>query len=311
MDKKLISICVPVFNEEKNIETAYKRISAVMREEKEYDYEIVFFDDGSTDDSRNLIESICAEDNRVKSVFYSRNFGYSKTVFYAMQQAKGDCAIIIHCDMQNPPEVIPRLIEKWKQGADVVLGVKNRSRENKLMYFLRTLGYYIMNFVFGTKLVPHATEFELFDRSFISVLNHINVNMPFLRGYIYEYGKRIEKVYYTQDKRNAGKSHFNFRKYYDFAIGGIVASGGRFPRMIIAASAILLGLLLIEAIVFFAVFSSKMTGEAIILAVILHILIAAVLVGLIVSAFMFEYIIGIIGEVVEKPIIVEEKRIRY
>ena len=213
MGKKLISVCVPVFNEKENIENAYDRISAVMREMENYEYEIVFFDDGSTDGSGDIIESICEKDEHVKAVVYERNFGYSKTVFYCVQQAKGDAAIIVHCDMQNPPEEIPNFVEKWEQGADVVLGVKSKSRENKLMYFIRTLGYCILNLIFGMHIIPHATEFELLDKTFIEILGGISTQNPFLRGYILEYGKNIQKVYYTQDKRHKGKSHFNICKH--------------------------------------------------------------------------------------------------
>ena len=136
MLKKTITVCVPVYNEKDNILKTYERISGVMRSLPDYEYEIVFFDDGSSDGSRDEIKELCHRDERVKAVLYSRNFGYSKNVFYCMQQAKGDAAVIIHCDLQNPPEVIPEFIKKWENGADVVLGTKSRSYENKIVYFL-------------------------------------------------------------------------------------------------------------------------------------------------------------------------------
>ena len=154
--KKLITVAVPVYNELLNIQPLYMRTSAVCETLSAYDYEIVFFDDGSTDGTRKEIEALCAADTHVKAVFYSRNFGYSKNIFYAMQQAKGDCAIILHADLQNPPELIPAFIEKWETGAQIVQGVKTKSKENGLMFFLRTVYYWLMRVVFGVKLKPHA-----------------------------------------------------------------------------------------------------------------------------------------------------------
>ena len=142
--KKLITVAVPVYNELLNIQPLYMRTSAVCETLSAYDYEIVFFDDGSTDGTRKEIEALCAADTHVKAVFYSRNFGYSKNIFYAMQQAKGDCAIILHADLQNPPELIPAFIEKWETGAQIVQGVKTKSKENGLMFFLRTVYYWLL-----------------------------------------------------------------------------------------------------------------------------------------------------------------------
>ena len=134
--KKLISVVVPIYNEIAMIDEIIGRIQAVFKTIENYNYEIVFFDDGSTDGTRAAVEKICSECDNVKGVFYTRNFGYLKNTFYCMQQAKGDCAIIVHADLQNPPELIPEFIKKWENGAQVVLGVKNQSKENKFIYFL-------------------------------------------------------------------------------------------------------------------------------------------------------------------------------
>src|SRR5665647_3905968 len=131
---KTISIVVPSYNEEENVMDLYLRTSAVMRELNGYDYEIIFVDDGSTDKTRNIIEDLCQKDNHIKAIFSSRNFGYSKTIFYGLQQAQGDCAILIHADLQNPPEVIPEFVKQWESGYKIVLGVKSGSKENKILY---------------------------------------------------------------------------------------------------------------------------------------------------------------------------------
>ena len=311
MEKKLVSIVVPVFNEQENLPDVYARVTAVMQQVPSYDYELVFFDDGSTDGSRRLIESLCERDDHVKAVFYARNFGYSKTIFYAVQQAKGDCAVLLHADLQNPPELIPRFLEEWERGAGIVQGVKTKSKEHPLMFFFRTVFYWLMNVVFGVKLIRHATEFQLFDASFIQVLQKIRDNHPFLRGLVLEYGRDIVCVTYTQDKREKGKTKFNFNKYYDFAINGVISASDRLPRRMLVASLVLLVLLLVETICFFAVFAGTLGGAGIMNALVLRVLLAAVLVGLVFLSFLFEYVIGISKNSLQKPLIVEAQRIRY
>lgn len=310
-DKKHVSVVVPIYNEVSMINEIYDRISAVFKKLEKYTYEIVFFDDGSTDGTRDAIEKLSSHHSEVKGVFYTRNFGYLRSTFYCMQQAKGDCAIIIHADLQNPPEVIPEFLEKWENGTQVVLGVKNQSRENKFVYFLRTVFYFVMIKVFGVNIFPHATEFELFDKSFIEILKKIKVNNPFLRGIVTEYASSIDFVYYIQDARKKGKSKFNLNKYYDFAICGITQHSNRFPRKIIFACVIALVIMLLEFI-FVAIpnfFATNMLNIA--NAIILRSILASVLIAIIVVSILSEYVISIKNNVDEKPLVVEEKRINY
>lgn len=310
-NKKLVSVVVPIYNEISMVNEIYDRISAVFKKLENYTYEIVFFDDGSTDGTRDAVEKLCSLHNEVKGVFYTRNFGYLRNTFYCLQQAKGDCGIIIHADLQNPPEVIPEFLEKWEKGAQVVLGVKNQSRENKFVYFMRTIFYYLMIKFFGVNIFPHATEFELFDKSFIEILKNIKVNTPFLRGIVTEYASSIEFVYYIQDARKKGKSKFNLNKYYDFAICGITQHSNRLPRKIIFGCVIALVIMLLE---FFLIALPNFWGSELISianSVILRCILAAVLIAIITISILFEYIISIRNDNVEKPLVVEEKRINY
>ena len=276
-----------------------------------YTYEIVFFDDGSTDGTRTAIEKLCDKHNEVRAVFYSKNFGYLKNTFYCMKQAKGDCAIIVHADLQNPPELIPEFIEKWEKGAQVVLGVKNKSRENKFVYFLRTVFYFLMIKVFCVKLIAHATEFELFDKSFIEILNNVKTNTPFLRGLITEYASGIDCVYYTQDARKKGKSKFNLNKYYDFAICGITQYSVCLPRRIIAVTVTALMIIFTEFCFGFLPRISNYDYLNIINSVILRAVLAVLCMLVIVICILFEYVISNKNNAVQKPMITEEKRINY
>ena len=310
-DKKLVSIVIPIYNEVSMLDEIYNRITAVFKKLDNYSHEIVFFDDGSTDGTRNALEELCEKHNEVKCVFYSRNFGYLKNTFYCMQQAKGDCAVIIHADLQNPPELIPEFIEKWEKGAQVVQGVKNQSRENKFVYFLRTIFYFLMIRFFAIKMTAHATEFELFDKSFIDILKNIKANNPFLRGIISEYASKTDYVYYTQDARKKGKSKFNINKYYDFAICGITQFSRVLPRKIIAVC--ILGLLATIAEFLFAFLPQLTTISVIDImnSIIIRCIFVTLCLFMMLVCIIFEYIITMLDNNIEKPLIVEEKRINY
>ena len=309
--KKHISVVIPIYNEINMLDEIYNRINNVFKKLEDYTYEIVFFDDGSTDGTRKAVEELCQKHNEVKAVFYSKNFGYLKNTFYSMQQAKGDCAIIVHADLQNPPELIPKFIEKWENGAQVVLGVKNKSRENKFVYFLRTIFYFLMIKVFGVNLIPHATEFELFDRSFIDILKKIKINTPFLRGIVMEYACAVDYVYYTQDARKKGKSKFNLNKYYDFAICGITQHSACLPRRIILCCVIALILLFAEFCFSVLTNMGNLDLFNISNAIILRSILAAICILIIVVCIMFEYIISMKNNSADKPMVIEEKRIDY
>ena len=311
MSKKLISIVVPNYNEVDTLDELYERTTKVMQTLHKYDYEIVFFDDGSTDGSKNKIEELCNKDEHIKAVFYSKNFGYAKGTFYCFQQAKGDCAIILHADLQNPPEEIPRLVEKWETGAQIVFGVKNQSRENKFVYFIRTIFYWVINNIFGVKMVPHATEFELFDKSFIDVLKRINTNEPFLRGLIYEYGSSFEFVYYTQEKRKKGKSKFTLSKYYDFAVCGIVNASKILPRRVIGVSLIGMILSILEMLFFCIPNAFGLSLNEAISSIMIRLVFIFIGLLLLMVSFCAEHLISIPRNNGEKPIIIEERRINY
>ncbi|MBR1811599.1 MAG: glycosyltransferase family 2 protein [Clostridia bacterium] len=310
-EKKTISIVIPVYNERAMLDEVYRRMTAVMQTITDYDYELVFFDDGSTDGSREKITALCVLDKKVKAVFYSKNFGYSKNIFYAMQQAKGDCAILLHADLQNPPELIPEFIKRWETGATIVLGIKNKSRENKFMYFMRSVFYWIMNAVFGMSLIPHATDFELFDKSFIDILKQCNYKNPFLRGIIAEYGSAVDCIYYTQDRRTEGKSKFNLNKYYDFAVCGIVNMSKKLPRKILLFGLICILLSLVE---FFFICIPRIHAHAI-ADIASHLLlrggIVVLEINMIFNAVIAEYVISAAASADQKPLVVEQKRINY
>lgn len=310
-EKRMVSVVVPIYNEKEMVEEIYRRVNSVFSENKKYVYEIVFFDDGSSDGTREIIEKLCDEYENVKCVFYAKNSGYLKNTFYSVQQAKGDCAIILHADLQNPPEKIPEFLEKWENGTQVVLGVKNKSRENKFMYFMRSFFYFLMIHIFGIKLTPHATEFELFDKSFIDILKKLKPSNPFLRGIILEWASSTDIVYFTQDMRKKGKSKFNLNKYYDFAMCGIVQYSKIIPRRMILGSVI--GLVLTVAEFLFLCLPELIKSDIVTIAntVMTRILVMLLFVLFIFMAFILEFIVFSLNNKEEKPLVIEEKRINY
>ena len=219
--------------------------------------------------------------------------------------------MILHADLQNPPEEIPKLVEKWETGAQIVFGVKNQSRENKFIYFIRTVFYWVINNIFGVKMVPHATEFELFDKSFIDVLKKINTNEPFLRGLIYEYGSSYEYVYYTQEKRKKGKSKFTLSKYYDFAVCGIVNASKVLPRRVIFVSIIAMVLSIIELFFFCIPNALDLSLNSAISDIMIRLIFIFMGLLLLMVSFCAEHLISLPRNNGEKPIIIEERRINY
>ena len=309
--KKLISVAVPIYNEVSMVEEICSRIESVLDPLDGYVYEIVFFDDGSTDGTKRAIEKLCGERDCVKGVFYSGNFGYLKNTFYCVQQAKGDCAVIVHADLQNPPELIPEFIKKWENGAQVVQGVKTKSRENKFMFFLRSVFYFMMIVCFGVNIKAHATEFVLLDRSFVEVLKGIHTNTPFLRGIIREYASSIDYLAYTQDARKKGKSKFNLSKYYDFAICGVTQYSRVLPRRVIVFSLVALLLLLVELFVSFIPNAAGLSAADLMDSILLRLGLAGLCLFVILVCIIFEYLIAAIQNTTIKPLVVEEKRIGY
>ena len=135
---KTISILVPTYNEEENILLIYKRIKTIFETSLiNYNFELIYIDNYSLDKSREIIEGLVKEDERVKAIFNAKNFGFSRSCFYGLLQGTGDCTVLIFADMQDPPEVIADFVKEWEKGKQIVIGIKNKSRENPIMYVKR------------------------------------------------------------------------------------------------------------------------------------------------------------------------------
>jgi len=221
---KTISVTIPCWSEEKSVKQMYDRLTKVFREQlPQYDYEIIYVDDCSPDNTRKEIRKLCLGDQRVKAVFNARNFGFNRNVFATIQYGSGDATFLIFGDLQDPPELLPMMVAQWEQGHKVVIGQKIKSDESKLMYSLRTLYYSVMKKLADSKQIQHFNGYGLYDKAFIDVMRQINDPNPYLKGLVSEFGMDIAIVPYEQAESLRGKSGFNFMKYYDVAMLGITS----------------------------------------------------------------------------------------
>lgn len=217
---KLVSIVTPCYNEEANVEILHTQIVKAMSEMPEYDFEHIYIDNASTDQTIPILRKLAADDKRVKAIVNSRNFGHIRSPFYGLLQAHGDVVICMASDLQDPPLMIPQFIKKWEEGYKVVMGVKTRSEESKIMYFLRTTYYRTLANLSDVQLVENFTGFGCYDQQVIEILRQMNDPYPYFRGLIAEIGFPTAKIEFTQPKRKHGKTNNNFYSLFDMAMLG-------------------------------------------------------------------------------------------
>lgn len=216
---KKISIMIPCYNEEENVVPISEAVVRKLTDSlPEYDYEILFIDNDSKDNTRSLLREICKNNPKIKAIFNVKNFGQFNSPYYGMLQTTGDCTICMCCDFQDPVEMIPKLVHEWENGYKIVCAIKTTSKENKIMRFLRTCYYKLIRKMSDVEQIEHFTGFGLYDKSFIEVLRNLKDPSPFLRGIVAELGYRRKDIPYEQAKRRAGKTHNNFYTLYDAAM---------------------------------------------------------------------------------------------
>lgn len=213
-----ISLCVPCYNEEKNIESMYAELKNQMSSMKKYDYEIIFADNASTDGSEVILRKLAANDCHVKVILNNRNFGPTRSGLNMVNRTSGDAVIIIPCDFQEPPEMIPVFIQEWEKGNLVVWGQKKKSSESKIMFAIRSMYYFIYNKISDVKPYKHVTGFGLTDRKVLEEIKKIQDADRGLKTYILEMGYAVKLVPYQQNIRKEGTSSYNFSRYYELAL---------------------------------------------------------------------------------------------
>lgn len=309
---KKISIVIPCYNEEENVkpisEAIIKEIESNL---KEYDYEIIFIDNCSQDQTRPILEDLCKNNKKIKSIFNAKNFGQFNSPYYGLLQATGDCVILICADFQDPIDMITKFVNEWENGYKIVIGIKNKSKENKIMYFLRSCYYKIIKKISNTEQIEHFTGFGLYDKDFIEVLRNLDDPTPFLRGIVAELGYARKEIPYEQQKRKAGKTKNNFYSLYDAAMLSFTSYTkiglrlATFTGGIIAFFSFIIGMVyLVLKLMYWDRFPAGM---------------APVLIGMFFLGalqiffigFLGEYVLAINSRVMKRPLVIEDKRINF
>ena len=222
-ERKLITILVPVFNEEQNIDLLYTALQPVMEQVADrYDFEILFTDNHSTDGTFAVIENIAVRDRRVRALRFSRNFGFQRSILTGYLNARGDAAVQIDCDLQDPPTVILDFIKKWEQGYRVVYGIRSSRKEGWAMNATRRAFYQIIDSLSEDELPLDAGDFRLLDRRVLEELRHFEDYQPYLRGTIAALGFDQIGIPYDRAERARGKSKFSFGELIGLALDGIL-----------------------------------------------------------------------------------------
>ncbi len=310
-EKKLVSILIPCFNETENVIPISQAVIGEMEKLPQYDYELVFIDNFSTDGTREKLELLCAENPKIKAIFNAKNFGQFNSPVYGLQQTSGDCVIGICADFQDPVDLIPRFLAEWEKGYKIVAAIKTQSEENMIMRFLRTVYYKLIRKMSSVEQIEHFTGFGLYDKSFIEVLRNLDDSIPFIRGIVAELGPMRKDIPYTQAKRRAGHTHNNWYTLYDGAmlsftsytkVGLRLATIGGF-----ALSAVTLFIALFYFIAKLLWWNSFPMGMApVVIGVFLLGAVQLFFIGL-----LGEYVLSINTRVMHRPLVIEERRINF
>lgn len=309
---KKISILIPCYNEEENVVSISNAVEDELKQNcSQYDYEICFIDNCSTDNTRPLIREICHNNPKIKAIFNARNFGQFNSPYYGITQLDGDCVIPICCDFQDPVEMIPKMILEWENGSKIVSCIKTKSDENFAVRILRTLYYKLIHRMSEVDQIEHFTGFGLYDKTFVDVLRNLKDPTPFIRGIVAELGFRRVNLPYRQAKRKGGKTHNNWYSLFDAAmlsftsytkvglrfatIGGFIASFASFCITIYYFVKKLLH------------WSAMQMGTA-------PLIIGVFLLGslqLFFIGFLGEYIMSMNKRIMNRPLVIEEERINW
>lgn len=229
---QLISIVVPMYFEEEVAQECYNRLKSVM-DKTGYDYEFVFVNDGSTDRTIDILTEIALKDKREKVINFARNFGHQNAVTAGIDYAKGDAIVIIDADLQDPPEVIPLMIEKWKEGYEVVYG-KRKTRKGETWFMLVTAKYFykFLNYMSEIDIPKDTGDFRIIDRKVADVFQQMTERNRFIRGMISWVGFKQTYIEYERDERFAGETKYPLKKMLKFASDGIISFSTKPLKMV-------------------------------------------------------------------------------
>ena len=309
---RLLSVVTGCFNEQDNIAEFYERVRQTCTAElKDYQFEIIFIDNASTDRTVDTLRDLACRDKRVKVIVNNRNFGHVRSGYHALLQAKGDAVIAMASDLQDPPELIPHFVRKWEEGYKIVLGQKTNSAETPLLFLVRKAYYELVNRLSEIELVKNVTGFGLYDRRVIEDIRNINDPYPYLRGLICDLGYDRALIPFSQPARTRGLTHNNFYTLWDLAMLGITNHSkvplrvATFGGLIVAGSSFLVAMgYLVYKLMFW--YSFQLGLAPLIIGIFFIGAVQLVFVGL-----LGEYIGAIHTQVLRRPPVIEKERINF
>ena len=305
-----ISIITPTYNEVENIEKLYLEIKNQFVKIS-CDYEHIIIDNCSKDGTIDKIKKLASTDENLKIIINSKNYGHIRSPFYGLLQSSGDASILMASDFQDPVELIPEYIEKWKKGCKIVLGEKNTSEESNIKFSLRKLFYNFLNKISDFELTKNTTGSGIFDKSVIEKLKKINDPYPYFRGLIAELGEEIETIKFNQPLRKYGVTKNNITTLYDIGILGIVKHSRTPLRFMVVLGfissviSLLIGIFyLIYKLLFWKSFALGL---------------APIIIGIFIVSSINITLLGLVGEYIgvillhqrNLPLVIEKERINF
>lgn len=307
--KKKITVVIPVYNEEKNVIALIEELERVFAT-LSYDYEFLFVDDGSRDGTVALLEKAAARTMRVQALVFARNFGKEVALSAGCHVAEGDAVITMDADLQHPPTLIPQLIEKWRDGADVVYTVRKENRGAGMMKKMTSAMYWwLFDKISSVKMEPHSTDFRLLDRSVVDVFKQFSERGRIFRGIVDWIGFRRARIEFVAPQRAGGNPAYSYKKLFALAINSLTAFSLwplRIAGYVGIAISLVSGILL--AVMLFARFFGNVSlfTPIAILATANTFLIGVVLVSL---GFIALYIARIHDEVINRPLYIVRRKV--
>jgi dolichol-phosphate mannosyltransferase len=310
-DKILLSIVTPCYNEQDNVDELYMRVKAAIAPLDKYKFEIIFIDNASKDDTVVKLKRLAAVDPMVKIIVNTRNFGHIRSPYHGILQSSGAATIYLASDLQDPPELIPEMIQYWEEGFKLVMATKPVSKSNAFIHGLRKAYYRVLDGMSDITLTKDATGFGLYDREVLDHLRKIEDPYPFLRGLICELGYETKVIPFEQPRRMRGISKNNFYSLYDIAMLGVV-SHSKVPIRIAAFLGFFMGAISVLVAFVFLILKLIFWND-------FPLGIAPVVIGLFLLFGMQLFFIGIIGEYIasihtyiqKRPVVVEKERINF
>jgi len=309
---KIVSLVIPAYCEEQVIEECYKRVKSVVCSLSSYDHELIFVDDGSTDNTLLLLKGLAARDEKLKILTLSRNFGHQIAITSGLDRARGDAVVVMDADLQDPPELIPKMLEKWEEGNKVVYAKRiARKAEGRFKRWSASLFYWLLNKLTDVKIQKNTGDFRLIDERVVREIRKIRERNRFIRGLFSWVGFRQVGIEYEREERFAGKTKYPFRKMLKFALDGIFSFSKKPLKVALNMGffSILVGIVMIVYVFFGKIFFPEITvpGWA-------SLLIAVVFYGgvqLLTIGVIGEYISRIYDETKNRPLYIVEDEINF